>query len=113
MDKLLAEKRDFDAYYMTTGTALVKETLDEFMHDHPEVNSLQFSVDKHAGFFVDLGKDYQRWESLVEINPKLSVCLNALETKFTAMLDVVQEVFGEDNVVTVTHTKTTTHRIIG
>lgn len=111
MDALIAEKELFQQQYMERGTTLVKTAVREFMLEHPKVLMLFWRTKpdrcwEKYGYPLQLrvvmkvkGEEIpveKTWSGLKEMDLQLSQCLEAMETKFKALWDIVVDAYGED-----------------
>ena len=101
IDQLIKEKEDFEKRYFERGSDLVKTVLKEFMKEHPEVNVLRWRQYDTFGtvFFIsefDVGTadGLHNWEMIKDL--QLSKCLQALESKFKSIPEILQTMFGSE-----------------
>lgn len=118
MEKLIAEKNLFLGDWYERARKQVEEAIVEFMLDHPEVDALRWqqfneriTTKEHDPARIlylsvslngeqpqkrDGSNDWITSKDLVEFNPKLSICLDALKTNFSSMLDVLFSLYSYD-----------------
>jgi len=85
MDLLIKHRIEQHQFYIKQAELLMLHAFKEFMDEHPEVEELHMSHDKH--FEVMIGHQCFWYGDLPNIRVQLSKCLEALENKCMSMMD--------------------------
>lgn len=92
INEFLSGKRISDLHWQALGEHHVWRCLKEFFKEHDNIAKLSFSLSHPPQVEIE-GVRYKTWQVA---DPKLRVCLMALDQKLKAMKDVIQILFAED-----------------